>query len=49
MDRLGSYIFKRASGNDTKIMLAAHIDEIGLMITSILEGGFLSFLTVGWI
>ncbi|MFA6782878.1 MAG: M42 family metallopeptidase [Sedimentibacter sp.] len=47
MDRLGSYIFKRAGSNDTKIMLAAHIDEIGLMVTSILEGGFLSFSTVG--
>jgi len=28
-------------------MLAAHIDEIGLMITRILDGGFLSFTTVG--
>ncbi|MDD4089434.1 MAG: M42 family peptidase, partial [Tissierellia bacterium] len=28
-DKLGSYIFKSSGSNDTKIMLAAHIDEIG--------------------
>ena len=48
-DKLGSYIFKRTGTRDTKIMLAAHVDEIGLMITKILEGGFLSFTTVGGI
>ncbi len=46
-DKLGSYIFKSSGSNDTKIMLAAHIDEIGLMVTGILDGGFLSFTTVG--
>ena len=39
-DKLGSYIFKKSGINDKKIMLAAHIDEIGLMITRILDGGF---------
>jgi endoglucanase len=48
-DNLGSYIFKANGSNDTKIMLAAHIDEIGLMVTKILEGGFLSFTSVGGI
>lgn len=48
-DNLGSYIFKSNGSSDTKIMLAAHIDEIGLMVTKILEGGFLSFTSVGGI
>ena len=48
-DKLGSYIFKASGTNDTKIMLAAHIDEIGLMVTKVLEGGFLSFTSVGGI
>ncbi|MDD2493843.1 MAG: M42 family peptidase, partial [Tissierellia bacterium] len=48
-DKIGSYIFKSNGTKDTKIMLAAHIDEIGLMITSILDGGFLKFTSVGGI
>ncbi len=48
-DNIGSLIFKSSGTNDTKIMLAAHIDEIGLMITGILEGGFLRFTSVGGI
>lgn len=48
-DKIGSYIFKSNGTNETKIMLAAHIDEIGLMITGILEGGFLRFTSVGGI
>ncbi len=48
-DKVGSYIFKQEGINDTKIMLAAHIDEIGLMVTKILDNGFLSFTSVGGI
>lgn len=48
-DNLGSYIFKRSGEGDYKIMIAAHIDEIGLMVTDILDNGFLSFTTVGGI
>ncbi len=48
-DNLGSYIFKKEGSNDTKIMMAAHIDEIGLMVTKVLDGGFLSFTQVGGI
>ncbi len=48
-DNLGSYIFKANGSSDTKIMIAAHIDEIGLMVTKILDGGFLSFTSVGGI
>ncbi len=48
-DKVGSYIFRQNGTNDKKIMLAAHIDEIGLMITKILDNGFLSFTSVGGI
>ncbi len=48
-DKVGSYIFKQDGINKTKIMLAAHIDEIGLMVTKILDNGFLRFTSVGGI
>lgn len=48
-DITGSYIFKQEGSNDKRIMLAAHIDEIGLMITKILNNGFLSFTQIGGI
>jgi tetrahedral aminopeptidase len=48
-DKIGSYIFKSTGTSSTKIMLAAHSDEIGLMITSILDNGFLRFTSVGGI
>jgi endoglucanase len=48
-DNIGSYIFKSEGKNDKSIMLAAHMDEIGLMITGILDGGFLRFTSVGGI
>ena len=48
-DKLGSYIFKQEGINSRNIMLAAHIDEIGLMVTRILDNGFLSFTSVGGI
>ena len=45
-DKLGSYIFTKKGSNDKKIMLAAHIDEIGLMVTDIHEDGFLRFRAI---
>lgn len=48
-DKVGSYIFKQNGTNDKKIMLAAHIDEIGLMVTKILDNGFLSITSIGGI
>lgn len=48
-DKLGSYIFRQDGTNDKKIMLAAHIDEIGLMVTKITDEGFLGFTSVGGI
>lgn len=46
-DRMGNVIaLKRGEGEGRRIMLAAHMDEIGLIITKI-EKGFLRFTSVG--
>ena len=45
-DPLGNLITVK-KGNDFKVMLAAHADEIGLMVKSIDEKGFLRFVTLG--
>ncbi|WP_100405060.1 M42 family metallopeptidase [Bacillus solitudinis] len=47
-DRLGSLIAKKVGKEDgPKIMIAGHLDEIGFMVTSIDDKGFLRFQTVG--
>lgn len=52
-DNFGNHIFlKKGSGPDnkkSKIMIAAHMDEIGLMITKIDDNGFLRFTNIGGI
>lgn len=51
-DRLGNVVFyKKGTGesNRPRILLAAHMDEIGLMVTKVEEGGFLRFTAVGGI
>ncbi|NLM45517.1 MAG: M42 family metallopeptidase [Firmicutes bacterium] len=50
-DRLGNVVFlKKGTGdNRPRVLLAAHMDEIGLMVTKIEEGGFLRFTSVGGI
>jgi len=45
-DALGNMICKK-KGNGRKIMVAAHADEIGIMITHIDDEGFLRFTTIG--
>ncbi|WP_088228116.1 M42 family metallopeptidase [Desulfosporosinus sp. FKB] len=45
-DRLGNLIVVR-QGQGKKIMIAAHTDEIGVMVTHIDENGFLRFTTIG--
>lgn len=52
-DRLGNVVFyKKGAGEDgqrPRLLLAAHMDEIGLMVTKIEEGGFPRFSAVGGI
>ncbi len=45
-DRLGNLIFIK-EGKTPKVMLAAHMDEIGLMVKFIDEKGFVRFVKVG--
>jgi len=50
-DQLGNVVvLKKGKGEKRpKVLLAAHMDEIGLMVTKIEEGGFLRFTSVGGI
>ena len=51
VDKLGNVIaLKKGNGKENiKIMLAAHMDEIGLMVNSIEDNGFLRFTNIGGI
>jgi len=47
-DRLGSLIFKKEGQNSyPKVMLSAHMDEIGFMVKSITTNGYIKFLPLG--
>jgi len=47
-DNLGSIICKKKGSNEVpKIMMAGHMDEIGMMVTYITKEGFLKFQTLG--
>lgn len=48
IDNFGNVIAKKGKGK-IKIMLAAHMDEIGLMVKHITKEGFLYFIKVGGI
>ena len=48
IDKLGNVIaFKKGKKSNKKIMLEAHIDEIGLMVSDIDDEGFLKFINIG--
>lgn len=49
--RTGSYLFRKAPAREgaPRVLIDAHIDGIGLMVTKICDGGFLKFSTVGGI
>lgn len=50
VDRLGNVIaFKKGKNNHKKLMVTAHMDEVGLMVTDIDNMGLLKFTTVGGI
>jgi putative aminopeptidase FrvX len=47
-DNLGSLIgIKKGASNGPKVMLTSHLDEVGFMVTSITEDGFLKFVGLG--
>lgn len=48
LDSLGNIIaFKKGRTSKQKIMLEAHMDEIGLMVSEIDKNGFLGFINIG--
>lgn len=48
VDTLGNLIArKQGSGEGLKVMVAAHMDEIGVMVTHITKEGFLRFTNIG--
>jgi putative aminopeptidase FrvX len=49
VDALGNLIVTKRNPTGKKLLLAAHMDEIGLMITFIEENGFLRFSAIGGI
>lgn len=48
VDSIGNLICHK-KGNGKKVMVSAHMDEVGLIITGITEEGFLKFSTLGGI
>jgi len=48
VDKFGNVVCKKGSGSP-KIMLAAHMDEIGLLVKHIDEKGFIRFIEIGGI
>jgi len=50
VDALGNLVaFRRGTGGGKRVMLAAHMDQIGLMVTYIDEKGYMRFAPVGGI
>jgi len=48
LDNLGNLTaLKRGKSSDKKVMIAAHMDEIGFMVTHIDDNGFVRFHTLG--
>ena len=47
IDKLSNVLALKNKGKDVKVLLDAHFDTIGLMVTEIKDGGFLKFTTVG--
>lgn len=49
-DAIGNlFVRKRGDGSGRRVMLAAHMDEIGLIVTHVEESGLLRFAAVGYV
>ena len=46
IDSIGNLICRK-KGNGKKVMVCAHMDEVGFIITQVTEQGFLRFETLG--
>ncbi len=50
VDNIGNLItYKKGNGNGPKVMLDAHMDEVGLLVSGINSDGLLKFQTIGGI
>ena len=49
VDTLGNLVVRKGPAGGKKILVAAHMDEIGLMVTYIEENGYLRFTNLGGI
>lgn len=48
VDAMGNLIaFKKGNGDGLKVMIAAHMDEIGIMVSHITKEGYLRFTNIG--
>ena len=47
IDNLGNVVALRKGSSDKKVMIAAHMDEIGFIVTHIDEKGFVYFHNLG--
>lgn len=47
VDPLGNLIARRAGRGGPRLMLSAHMDEIGFMVTHVEDGGFLRLIPLG--
>ena len=47
VDPLGNLIARRAGAGGPRLMLSAHMDEIGFMVTHVEDGGFLRLIPLG--
>jgi endoglucanase len=48
-DRLGNVIAVKKGSSNLKMMVAAHMDQIGVMVTDIDKNGYLRFTDVGYV
>ena len=49
IDRFGNLIARKEGKGGPKVMFAAHMDEIGMMVSTVEDGGFVKFSPIGGI